>query len=177
MAGARTALGNAAAQLPANTASPARLNDEPPFELTSSWNGAPQATGACSVATNPKWTVGGLRFGDSGPHSISFGRPSGCPGTQRAVASAEFAPPTKDAPAGATRMKYCHVVVPLLNKLKSYVAPVDVYVPEPPSAADATPTSSSAAAMTPAGLTSSTRSAPAGPSSRPPRRRRDLRVA
>jgi hypothetical protein len=34
-------------------------------------------------------------------------------------------------------MKYCQAVVPLLNRLKKYVCPVDVYVPEPPSAAAA----------------------------------------
>jgi hypothetical protein len=60
--------------------------------------------------------------------------------TQRAEPSLPVVPPTNRVAAVPTTMKYCHAVVPPLNRLKSYVPAVDVYVPEPPSIAPAAAT-------------------------------------
>ena len=59
--------------------------------------------GAVIVATNATRPCGGIRLTESGPHSISFAVPSGCPTMQIAEPSLPVVPPTKLIPGGATR--------------------------------------------------------------------------
>jgi hypothetical protein len=112
-----TAPGLTVAQLPAYVTSSTRVNGWIPVELTSSWNGERHATGAVVVATNVRCRPAGATLIASGPHSISFGNPFGCPTTQRALVSAAVSPATKTVPGGPTRWKYIHRVVPALNRI------------------------------------------------------------
>jgi hypothetical protein len=67
---------------------------------------------------------------ETGPQVIVDGGPT----VQCALPSFDVVPPTND-PLGATTMKDCQTVVPVFVRTKSYVAPRDVYVAEPPSPA------------------------------------------
>jgi len=96
--GRATSLGGCAPQLAPAVTSATRVKLAPSAELTNSWNVVPHTLSEVVVATKATCACGGITPGDSGPHSISRGLPSGCPITQLAEPSFPVVPPTKLVP-------------------------------------------------------------------------------
>jgi hypothetical protein len=123
--GAASVAGGDGAQPDVGVASPADANGAAPVALTWSWNAAPQPGAELIVPAKTTRAPGATPAPESGPHSISFGSPSGWPATQRAVISPTVAPPTNAVPAGPTSTNDAQGVEPPFVSTKSYVAEPD----------------------------------------------------